>query len=623
MASTKELRALITLAGKIDPSLQAAMLKATGMNTKMAQQSQKSAGSMSKAWNIAKGVFAGNIMTKGLSMTVEGIKRVGTEGINLASDLTEVQNVVDTTFGKDSKKINDWSSKALNAFGLSELQAKKFTGTMGAMLKSSGISSKYLVKMSEGLTGLSGDFASFYNLDHQEAFDKIRAGISGETEPLKQLGINMSVANLEAFAMSKGIKTSYQKMDQASQVLLRYNYLMEQSKDAQGDFAKTLDSSFANQKRVAITRFNQTLSLLAEKLLPVATKALQGVNTSLTNFTSNPERIDAIASKIAMIGSNAMEVLKWVAPKVSWIITIGIPGIIKTLNDLMPVIIGVGAAVVAWKITKTVQDITGAFNSARLALKLFSMGQSSAAIQQAVLSGTFTVGETIVGLLTGKIKIATVAQKLWNLAMSANPMGLVAVGIGVLITAGILLYKNFDKVRNAATWLWDKFTGIIKGMPNFTSALAGPLAPLLSLIKNFEKVKNLASGAIGAVKRFFGGKSKDNGDESTDSSLLVSKNMDAYAEGGFANKASIFAEAGPEAAIPLKYKNPRSIAILNKTAQAIGATPSSGGAPSMQFNFNFNGPVSNKEEVTEGVMQAKQYIIDVLDEYFEGRTALG
>ncbi|HEY0828949.1 MAG TPA: DNA-binding protein, partial [Bacilli bacterium] len=103
--------------------------------------------------------------------------------------------------------------------------------------------------MSQNLSGLAGDFASFYNLSTNEAFDKIRAGISGETEPLKQLGIDMSVTSLEAYALAQGIKVPFDKMSQGNKTILRYNYLMEKSRDAPGDFTRTQDS-FANQTRL-------------------------------------------------------------------------------------------------------------------------------------------------------------------------------------------------------------------------------------------------------------------------------------------------------------------------------------------------------------------------------------
>ena len=117
-------------------------------------------------------------------------------GIDYASDLAEVQNVVDVTFGSATEAINSWSKECLAAYGMNEVSAKRYAGTIGAMLKSSGLAGDAIVDMSKDMVGLAGDMASFYNLDLETAFEKIRSGISGETEPLKQLGINMSVATL-------------------------------------------------------------------------------------------------------------------------------------------------------------------------------------------------------------------------------------------------------------------------------------------------------------------------------------------------------------------------------------------------------------------------------------------
>lgn len=121
----------------------------------------------------------------------------GKDAIQAASDLEEVQNVVDVTFGDGARQIERWAKAAGQQFGLTETQAKKFTSTLGAMMKSAGLTGPEIVGMSTDLAGLAADMASFYNLDFETAFQKIRAGISGETEPLKQLGINMSV-NLRA-----------------------------------------------------------------------------------------------------------------------------------------------------------------------------------------------------------------------------------------------------------------------------------------------------------------------------------------------------------------------------------------------------------------------------------------
>lgn len=169
----------------------------------------------------------------------------GKQAVELGSDITEVENVVDTAFGSMADKAYEFASTASEQFGLSELAAKNYSGTMMAMLKSSGVAQSSAADMSTTLAGLAGDIASFYNIDTDTAFYKIRSGISGEIEPLKQLGINMSVANMEAYALSQGITKSYSSMTQAEKTTLRYNYLMSVTSDQQGDFARTSGKSCA------------------------------------------------------------------------------------------------------------------------------------------------------------------------------------------------------------------------------------------------------------------------------------------------------------------------------------------------------------------------------------------
>lgn len=170
---------------------------------------------------------------------------------------------------------------------------------MGAMLKSMGLTTNASLNMSQKITELAGDLASFYNLDVDDAFTKIRSGISGETEPLKQLGINMSVANLEAYAMSKGITTAFQNMSQADQALLRYNYLLSVTADAQGDFSRTSDS-WANQVKILSLNFDSLKSNIGQLLITALTPLLKQLNVLV-------EYANRAASAIANLFSGSVE----------------------------------------------------------------------------------------------------------------------------------------------------------------------------------------------------------------------------------------------------------------------------------------------------------------------------
>ena len=234
----------------------------------------------------------------GLAVAARKAVDVIKTGIDYASDLAEVQNVVDVTFGSSASSINSWSKDCLAAYGMNEVSAKRYAGTIGAMLKSSGVAGDAVTGMSQDMVGLAGDMASFYNLDLGKAFEKIRSGISGETEPLKALGINMSVANLEAFALSQGIEKSYSEMSQAEQVMLRYNYLMVATADAQGDFARTQDS-YANQTRLLSESWLQFTGIMAEQLLPILTEVVSWLNSIVAFLTENADMVSAVLVGLA------------------------------------------------------------------------------------------------------------------------------------------------------------------------------------------------------------------------------------------------------------------------------------------------------------------------------------
>lgn len=217
--------------------------------------------------------------------------KFGQEAIEAASDLAEVQNVVDTVFGDDARVIDNWSKKAGEKFGLTETQAKRFTSTLGAMMKSSGLAGKEIVGMSTDMAGLAADMASFYNLDFETAFEKIRSGISGETEPLKQLGINMSVANLEAFALAQGLEKTFSEMSQGEQTMLRYQYIMQATADAQGDFEKTSDG-FANAQRRIQSSLESIKTSVGNLIITPFANATAGVADFLAKISADmmPEK---------------------------------------------------------------------------------------------------------------------------------------------------------------------------------------------------------------------------------------------------------------------------------------------------------------------------------------------
>lgn len=230
----------------------------------------------------------------------------GKKALSMASDLEEVQNVIDVTFGDSAGKIQTFADTASAKFGLTELQVKQFSGTFGSMAKSMGLSTDAAADMALDMTALTADMASFYNLDHDTAFEKLRSGLSGETEPLKALGINMSVANLEAFALAEGIETAYDKMTEAERVQLRYNYIMSATSDAQGDFERTSDG-FANQLRLLSNNIDSLTTSIGSALLPAATMGLQAINSLFTLGADSKTLAEIKAIGEAITGEDGLD----------------------------------------------------------------------------------------------------------------------------------------------------------------------------------------------------------------------------------------------------------------------------------------------------------------------------
>ena len=209
-------------------------------------------------------------LTKGFTATaiVYGLIKVGKQAIQTASDLQEVQNVVDISFGSMSAEVDKFAENAIKQFGLSKLSAKQFASTFMAMSNGMGVAAEAGKNMSLNLTALSADMASFYNVEQDVAFTALKSVFTGETESLKRFGIVMTEANLEAYALSQGITKSYSAMSQAEKVALRYSFVLNATKNAQGDFART-SNNWANQVRILKEQFKELAGIIGNGLLKV------------------------------------------------------------------------------------------------------------------------------------------------------------------------------------------------------------------------------------------------------------------------------------------------------------------------------------------------------------------
>lgn len=232
------------------------------------------------------------------------------KAITIASDLVEVQNVVDTVFGDMTEKVEEYADKSIEQFGMSELAFKQYASRFQAMGTAMGIdtssienANKFLNKSTGGYVGLSdsmadvslnltkltADMASFYNVSQEDVAEDLSAIFTGQTRPLRTYGLDLTQATLSEWAMKQGLDANIQSMSQAEKTMLRYQYVLANTTAAQGDFARTANT-WANQVRILQERFKQWASVLGTGFIAAFKPFIQTLNNvmgKVTQFTEN------------------------------------------------------------------------------------------------------------------------------------------------------------------------------------------------------------------------------------------------------------------------------------------------------------------------------------------------
>ena len=242
---------------------------------KNASNNIKSSGIESSLKKIGKAAIA--------AFSVKAVVDFTKSCLDLGSNLSEVQNVVDVTFGNLNTQVDEFAKNAITQFGLGQTVTKKYVGTFGAMAKAFDFNNQAALEMSKTLTGLTGDVASFYNMSSDEAFTKLKSVFTGETETLKDLGVVMTQNALDQYALANGFGKTTSAMTEQEKTALRYQFVLDKLSLAQGDFARTSDS-WANQTRVLSLRFDEFKATLGQGFINLFTPIVQGINWVLSKL---------------------------------------------------------------------------------------------------------------------------------------------------------------------------------------------------------------------------------------------------------------------------------------------------------------------------------------------------
>lgn len=234
-----------------------------------------------------------------------GIVGLGGASVKLASDMNESMNKVDVAFGKSANEVKKFSDTSLKEFGIAKGTALDMSATFGDMGTSMGLTQAQASKMSTSLVGLSGDLSSFKNIGLEEASQALTGVFTGETESLKRLGIVMTDTNVKTFALKNGFKGNWEQASQNEKVMYRYKYILDATKNSQGDFART-NGGLANQSRMLGENLKQLGATIGAILAPAVNRVVTVLNAVLAKFQQLPQGVQtaiiAFAGVAAAIG---------------------------------------------------------------------------------------------------------------------------------------------------------------------------------------------------------------------------------------------------------------------------------------------------------------------------------
>jgi len=236
--------------------------------------------------------FGSNVTRLGTSLSLRvtaPILALGGAVIKLGMDSVESENLFKESMGSMADRARAWSEQLSSSLGLNAYKLRENVALFYEMLQRMTPTTEAAYDMSTGLVKLAYDMASFYNLKPHEAFDKLRAGITGEIEPLKRLGIVVDEETVKVYAYANGIAEIGEKLTQQQKVQARYLAIMDQTAKAQGDLDRTLDSPL-NKLR----RFGERMTQIGQKLGAMVTQS-EGFNKLLERMDGLIEKTERLA----------------------------------------------------------------------------------------------------------------------------------------------------------------------------------------------------------------------------------------------------------------------------------------------------------------------------------------
>jgi|CXWL01.1.fsa_nt_gi hypothetical protein len=445
------------------------------------------------------------------------------QAVMTASAYEESLNKMNVVFGENSDVIKKWSFDAARNLGMSQQQALEAAATFGNLFTSMGLGRSASADMSTGLVQLAADLASFNNLDPALVLEKLRSGLVGEVEPLRTLGINLTMAATKEKAFEMGLADANGELSQSALLQARYALMLEQSTNAQGDFARTSEG-LANQLRILKGNWGDTLKILGENLLPIVNKVLIKLNEWLEWFNKADPKTQKFISTLLLIAFVAGPLLIIFGK----LLPLAFSGATQSLNPFSGGIFGLIGTFVKWfgvaamivKVLTALGIATGPIGAGILAVQaaIAGVGASIAAVALPILLIIGTLVLLYLAFKNNFMGITDTAKQLWFiikfyfsegwkwLSQSAQ-RGLTELMDWFQRTAEIIMetFKNIDWSQVGMYIMSGLANGILSGISMLVEAARRAAEAALDAIKDALGIASDSKEAIKLGKFTYGG----------------------------------------------------------------------------------------------------------------------
>lgn len=592
---------------------------------------------------------AGKTLSTAVTLPLLGI---GTAATKMAMDAVESENLFEVAMGGVADDARKWSEETSKALGLNAYNVRNNMATYNSMLTSMGLATDESLQMSEGLTQLSYDMASFYNLNPEEAFNKLKSGISGEAEPLKALGILVNDTTVKTYAYTHGIAKQGEQLTEAQKVQARYGAIMEATKNAQGDLARTMDSP-TNKIRAMKEQAQQIGIQFGQILIPILEKLIATIKPLMDRFQGLSKEQQEMIVKIALIAAAVGPVLLVVGKLISVVGTLtttfgaisgamaaagGASGAVGAAIAAITGPVGIAVAAVAgfiaifvllfrnnenfrnsvitiWNQVKAV--MAGVFEAIRALIAAFvqvasaiwnKYGNDIVAIITAAFNVVSSVVTTALNVIKGIIQVVTslikgdwqgmwegiknVTSSLWN--------GIQSIISGVLNLIRSLVSTQINVIKDVISGAWNAIKSVTSSIWNgIKSAIETPI----------NAARNTVKGAIDAIAGFFRNLKipeikiphiklphfEITGKFSLNPPQIPKLGVNWYASGGIFSSPSVIGvgEAGTEAVVPIEKLDEIMAKALLKVGVGAQSKVSEPGVQSGNVTNNYDITINN------------------------------